>query len=505
MKNNYIKLNNNYNHLSLGNLFNIIKQNSKNKSSAIQTELFCLLFNVDSISDTTVGNYCTGYRAIGSDFKQIYLNYQKKYEKDKTILLPNINNILTVMDGHIHNYQGINEINTSESLKLLVTNLHSLAKNDIYAPNKLKNDILTFINNDNYYEALCIIIFFIVLEKKQPLYESDLVIETIEEILKNTNMSVNDLKNYLNIVFKEGLSLNYSLKKLATLGNPYALHELGNKEYNGEITGYPRYEAAYKYYLQAAEYNHPTSNWMIAHMILNKKIGSLSSDDLDTAWKYLEKALSLDSISTLNTIGLCYLSGLTKDKTPNKTLAKEYFEKAANKNYLYAHNNLGRIYEGDKDYKNALKEYLISANEEESWACNKVGLYYYNGLGTKKDIKKAYYYFNLGLSSPIKNRNPWNVYNLVKLFLLKGNTELGIKKDTNKSILLLDTLDSFEAANELYLYAYYDKYLNDKTKENLDKVKYYLSIINNSKDKKHKLLIEKEIKKIDEYYINLNL
>ena len=75
--NNYIKLNDNYNHLSLGNLFNAIKENAKNKSSAIQSEIFCLIFNIDSISDTTVGNYCTGYRAIGSSYKQIYLNYRK--------------------------------------------------------------------------------------------------------------------------------------------------------------------------------------------------------------------------------------------------------------------------------------------------------------------------------------------------------------------------------------------------------------------------------------------
>ena len=495
MKNNYIKLNDNSNHLSLGNLFNLIKNSSKNKSSAIQTELFCLLFNIDSISDTTVGN----------DYKQIYLNYQKKFKTNKTILIPNINNILSVIDGTIDNYQTIEDINQSSSLKQLVTSLHILAKNDIHVPNKFKNDILSMINNHNYYEALCIILFYIILDKKQPLYESDLVLETIEEILKDTNMSVNDLKKYLSVVFKEGISLNYSLKKLAEDGNPYALHELGNKEYHGEITGYPRYEEAYKYYLKAASYNHPTSNWMIAHMILNKCIGSLSDDDISLAWNYLEKAISLESTSALNTLGLCYLNGLTKDRKANKNLAKKYFEEAAKNNYLYAHNNLGRMYEIEKNYEKALQEYLISADKEESWACNKVGLYYYNGLGTSKNIAKAYHYFNLGLSSPIKNRNPWNAYNLIRLFLLKGNANLGIKKDINNVLQILDNLDNFEAANELYLYAYYEKYLENKNKENLDKVKYYLSIVNSSKDKNYKLLIEKEIKKIDEYYININL
>ena len=78
MENTYIKLNNNDNHLSLGNLFNIIKKISKNKSGAIQTELFCILFNIDNISETTVNNYCTGFRSINSTYKQIYINYKKK-------------------------------------------------------------------------------------------------------------------------------------------------------------------------------------------------------------------------------------------------------------------------------------------------------------------------------------------------------------------------------------------------------------------------------------------
>ena len=80
MNNSYIKLNNNDNHLSLGNLFNIIKKISKNKSGAIQTELFCILFNIDNISETTVNNYCTGLRSINSSYKQIYINYKKKYQ-----------------------------------------------------------------------------------------------------------------------------------------------------------------------------------------------------------------------------------------------------------------------------------------------------------------------------------------------------------------------------------------------------------------------------------------
>ena len=171
MNNNYIKLNNNDNHLSLGNFFNIIKKISKNKSSAIQTELFCIIFNIENISDTTVNNYCTGIRGINSTYKQTYINYKKKYNENKDILIPTINNLLSIIDGYIYNLKTIKELNDTESLKSLVLNLHPLVKNDIYVPKKLKKDILNNINNNNYYQTLVLILFFIILDKKQPLYK----------------------------------------------------------------------------------------------------------------------------------------------------------------------------------------------------------------------------------------------------------------------------------------------------------------------------------------------
>ena len=77
----YVKMNDNDNYLSLGNLFRIIKEISKNTSNSVQTEIFCLLFNVESINATTVNNYCVGLRRIGNVYKQTYLNWQKKYQK----------------------------------------------------------------------------------------------------------------------------------------------------------------------------------------------------------------------------------------------------------------------------------------------------------------------------------------------------------------------------------------------------------------------------------------
>ena len=65
---------------------------------------------------------------------------------------------------------------------------------------------------------------------------------------------------------------------------------------------------------------------MLSHMILNKKIGSMTDNDISLALSYLKKAISLDSISALNTMGLCYLNGWNKDKKKDLQKAKSYFE-----------------------------------------------------------------------------------------------------------------------------------------------------------------------------------
>lgn len=503
MNNEYIKLNNNDNHLSLGNLFNKIKKISKNKSSAIQTELFCIIFNIDNISETTVNNYCTGLRSINSTYKQIYINYKKKYQTDINTLIPIINNLLSIIDGYIYHIENIKELNKIESLKTLVSLLHPLAKNDNTVPNKLKKEILSYIKNHNYYQALSNILFFIILEKKQPIYKEEEIKETIENISRNTNLSINDLKKFLEIQFKEGISLIPSLKKLAKENNPYALHELGKLEYNGAISGYPRYEESFKYLKLAAEFDHPTSNWMLAHIIINKQNKKLTDEDINNAWTYLLKAKSLDSISALNTIGICYLNGYTKDKKINLEKAIKYFELAANKNYIYAFNNLGKIYENQNNYQKAFEYYSKSADEEESWACNKLGEFYRNGIYVKKDLEKAFHYYKIGANSPISTRCNWNIYNLVKYFYLEGNITLGIKKDIEKSISLLNQIKESTYSNELFLYIYYELYLKDSTY--IDKVNYYLNKLNNnpSINTSYKNQIEKNLKQIKENKINI--
>lgn len=130
MKRKYVKLNDGYSHLSLGNVINVIKEESKNKSSAIQGEIFCAIFSTDYVNNSTVNNYCIGSRGIGDNYKQIYINLRKNFEKDKTIFKEIICNILTIVEGSIYREDDIDVINQNGELKNICYKLYNIAKND---------------------------------------------------------------------------------------------------------------------------------------------------------------------------------------------------------------------------------------------------------------------------------------------------------------------------------------------------------------------------------------
>ena len=50
-----------------------------------------------------------------------------------------------------------------------------------------------------------------------------------------------------------------------------------------------------------------------------------------------------------------------------------------------AYYKISTLTQEQKDYETAFKYFLLSANEEESWACNKVAEYYRQGIYVKKD------------------------------------------------------------------------------------------------------------------------
>ena len=464
MERKYIKLNDNYSHLSLGNVISAIKEESKNKTSAIQSEVFCALFNLDYINESTVNNYCIGSRSIGNDYKQIYINLKKKFEKDETIFIDIICNILSLITGTIYDIKNIYIINENQSLKNICYKLYNISKNDFYVTKDITSKFRNLIQSKNYYKLFIEILFYAILEKKQPLYEDEKTKNVIETILENTDISVKDLQNFLLLELNEGINFSHSLKILAKDGNPYANYHLAVMEYRGDFSGIPRYDNAYEYFMEAAKNNHPSAYWMLGNMILKEKIGN---KDYDKAIEYFNKAKDLGNIAAINSLGICYKEGFGVKQDINKAL--ELFKEAANKNYVYALNNLGLYYESLNETAKALEFFKKSANLGESFACNKVGEYY----RIQNNKKEALKYYEKALDSSVREISKWAYYNIAKYYYLKGDLETKTLKNIEKAINYFEkSITLIESLEEL-LNIYFKKYLEKNTEQNLEKINYY--------------------------------
>ena len=477
MEKKYVKMNNNQRELSLGNFCRIVKELSLNKTFANQTEVFYAIFGVDDVSDSTINNYCIGYRSIGSEFKQIYTEREKYPNKDfdETVLM-----LISILKGQIYGsktHDEITKLSKEAIIKKLVLQLYNLAKNDTTVSSDFTKKLYKMIDENKIYDALCEVLIYIVLEKKQPVYIEKNQRELFENILNNTNISMQELEQFLNVQLKDGINYIYSLKQLSKKENSYASFELGELEYTGRMSGIPRYINAYKYFLIAAKKNHPRANWLIAKMLLEGKIGNKSDNDLKEAYKYLKNAEELGSVAALNTIGLCYLTGLVPDINKNIEKAIEYFEKASENNYVYAHNNLGKIYEKKGNYQKAYEHYLFSASLEESWASNKLGQWYMNGTYLKKDMKKAFEYFSQALDVPHYILNHWAYFNLAKYFYLEGSYEANIEKDIDKAIEYFEVCknNGIDESYQELINIYIDKYLKKHDDLYLNKINEYIN------------------------------
>ena len=477
MKKQYIKMNNNDEHLSLGNLFRIIKDSSRSKVSALQSELFCTLFEVESINDTTVNNYCVGCRSIGSSYKQVYINKEKRYKNNKEEFTDNILGILSIIDGVVYNKinDKVSFINENESANLVARKLYNLGKNDKQVINEFTNKLSLLINDNKIYECLVEELLFVILYKKQPMYEEELKVEVFENVLNDTSISSVSLQEYLSLKLREGINFDYSMRALADKGNAYANYEIGSNEYYGYFAGYPRYDEAFKYLEKAASMDHASANYMIGNMFVRGLLGNKSNEELEKGYKYLLKSYELGNVAASNLIGNMYLNGIYPlEKDIEK--AKEYYNKAANNNYAYAFNNLGRIEEDNDNYKGAFNYYLQSANLGESWACNKVAEAYRIGV-VDKDMDKAYYYYTRALENNYRILCFYAYYNLAKYFYINGYDKYS--KDENKALEYYDIASDngiLEASLELFFY-YSKKYLS--TRDNVDKdlfLKYKLVI-----------------------------
>lgn len=495
-KQEFIRLNVNDNYLSLGNFIRVIKEEAENANSFWQSELFCIIFNTEDIADSTVNNYCTGLRAINIKYKNYFKEVKNEFERDRNCLITTIGKILVLIENKSVEYTNINinYINSNDKLKKICNRLYSISKNDSDVSVWLANKLYKYIEKNDLYNFLIQVMFYIILEKKQPIYISKKINDVIEKNIYDTNISINDIHEYINIQLNSGIWSIRGIKELVKKKNPFACFEIASMEFYGIITGIPRYNEAYKYYKIAAEYSHPVANWAIGYMYYEGYIGNKTRRDILLAFKYFNKARKLKCSNAFNSIGIMMLKGDLSHIGVNKNKAIDMFKQAVSMGNVYAYNNLGKMYEDEKKYKDAYNCYIVSANLGESWAANKIGEFYRNGIGVKKDLKKAYDFYLISSDSSRFTICSWSKYNLAKYFYEYGNLEAKVDKNLNKAIELLETIsdDLFEAKKEL-LYIYYTLYVQSKKKNS-----YYLKKINEYKEQcecslKYNQKIKKEV------------
>lgn len=478
---NFIRLNINDNYLSLGNLFRVIKEESNNTNTFWQHTLFSIIFNTEDIADSTINNYCTGLRSINSKYKEQILDLKTKFNDNPKILIPILDKILNLIKNNNIIYKNIEQINKSDELKNICQKLYSISKNDIDVNKNISDKLYKLLEDNNLYYFFATVLFYVVLDRKQPIYYDDKLNRIIEENIYDTNISMRDIQDFISIQLSSWICSMRTIKELVKNKNPLACFEIGSLEYYGIITGNPRYEKAYEYYKIAAENNHPIANWVIGHLYYSGLIGNKSKRDMYLAIKYFNKARKLNCSYSYNSFGLMFLNGNMKHIKQNKEKAIEYFKKAIQLNNVYAYNNLGKVYENDGNNIKAYKYYLESANQGESWALNKLGEFYRKGITVPKDLKKAFKYYTESSEATIFTLCYWSKYNLAKYYYKNGSLECGVKKDINKSIELLEDIsDHLIDAIEELIYIYYELYLKDK--KYYDKLQKYINLCQNHKD-----------------------
>lgn len=510
-KKNYVKLNNSNNHLSIGNIFRIIKDETASKNNALQTEIFCIIFNIDDISSTTVNNYCTGIRAINADFKEKYIKLYNRLKKDNTCFKDIILSLVFLLDSktidtsNITFNNALKIINNNTRLKKVCLNLYNIAKNDAEVNIKLKDNLKKLLDKKDYYNYIIEALHFAIVDKKQPIYLEDTFISSLNNALYNSNLSSKDIINFVTIQLNGGIWSMRGIYELAKANNPYACFEMGSLELYGQITGYPRYFESYNYFKKAASKNHPNAIWAIGYMHYNGYIGTKSRKDYITAFRAFNKARKYNCPAAINSIGIMFLDGIVPFIKKNEKKAIKLFEYAAKNNYIYAFNNLGNIYEKRGDLKKAFNYYLMSANLGESYASNKVGEFYRMGKISKVNLKKAFEYYNKANDASIYSICYYAKYNLAHYFYQNGCVELNIKKDLEKAITLLEeaSQNGILIATEELVYIYYSLFKetiqkNKNSNIYLYKAKKYANIIESMPEYSNdiKTRIENNLKKL---------
>lgn len=255
-----------------------------------------------------------------------------------------------------------------------------------------------------------------------------------------------------------------AVMQLASTENIFALYELGNMYYYGNVENHQKnYTKALMYYRKAAGLSiderindakcNPLALWIVAYMYINYQEGVelknvtervheierlQPNDRIDFAIRYCKHAVQLNNcVPALNLLGLISNRLEEADRNAFSLLApEEYYAKAAEEGYVYAYNNLSKIeakyivsssgIEQEKHVDNYIEYLAASAAEREPWACKKLGLFYYDGIiSYEKEIRefkrridhqKSREYFEMAISLYSSENIAWSYAYLMIYF-----------------------------------------------------------------------------------------
>ncbi len=184
-----------------------------------------------------------------------------------------------------------------------------------------------------------------------------------------------------------------NLAKKAAQGETDSQYELGLEYLNGGNIKQDN-SLAVKWIRLAAEKRYSDACFSLGQIY---EYGNAVEKNDTEALKWYLIAAEENHIEARRTLGYAYMSGLIGVKKDLKTAAS-WLEKIAenygNKSVMM---DLAGIYDELKEYTKAEQLYRDSLEgyEPAIGSAAKLAYYYYNGLGVKKNLEEAYYYFSI--------------------------------------------------------------------------------------------------------------
>jgi TPR repeat protein len=176
-------------------------------------------------------------------------------------------------------------------------------------------------------------------------------------------------------------------KEAADKGHAAAQLSLGELFYYGHL-GEVNFEEAAFWYGQAATNENAAAQYSLAHLYFEGY--GVPQDD--------NKAFSLASVSAhhgdasaLALLGLMYEEGRGTKKDLQEAL--RHYELSAAQDDALGLYYLGRFYDQQQHYSQALKWYNKAGDKQQVNALERLGFFYFFGVGVTKDVPQAYVYY----------------------------------------------------------------------------------------------------------------